>query len=1216
MQYFSKLLPTISWPTRVALLLLLVLGLPFLAAGQEATVVGTVTDPTGGVVPNVTITITNVQTNAIRTLTTNDAGQYVASNLPIGKYDVKAEAAGFKLETQTGVMLNVNDRIRVDFQMKVGAKTETVSVEANALAVQSDSSEVSSLVNGTQITELATNGRTIYSYVTLTPGASNLNGDTQIPVPVGGASGNISFNGNRNGHNLYLLDGGENSDRGGAGSSSVMPSIDAIAETQTLTSNYSADYGLSSGGTISSAIKSGTQTIHASAWEFFRNDALDARNFFNPPPAKVGELRYNIFGFNVGGPVTFGKLYNPDKKKTFFFFNMEWRKFINGNVINQQVPVHDQVPGHDAYAGDFTGAVPADFKVDKSVDASTPAIPFSGLHAPCKNQLTSTQQAMFTIAGQAFSQPTASGSCAVNTKATVANNPTFVPFNGNTLPFLNAFAQTLLSDPSLKNKYGLGIFPLPNNGNRFTLPAPVPTDVREEIVRIDHNFTDKFSVYGHFVDESVNQNLATSMWSGDNVPTVGNTFGNPSYAGVFHATYSISPTLVNEASFNYNGNRIHIHPTGTFTAPAGSYSRFFNVSGQNSDNRIPSINLSQATGSQYTVNWMPWDNLADSYQLRDDVSWTKGRHQFKMGGSWLLYKKVQDWFKNTQGNFTFDGSFTGNDFADYLLGYGQNYTEDAFKSAGHWNNVSWALYFQDNWRVNNKLTLNLGLRWDGIPHTYEANNQMANFYPNLSQLSDAAVLTSNGNTVCNGPFDPATGANPGCTAASPGLGPSPNIPGQQFYVNGIGVCGVNGVPKGCVSDSWLNFQPRLGFAYDLKGNGKTVIRGGYGIMNERVQGNDVYNNAGTVPLAASINFNSVILGSPNTSVAPLTGSTGDTIPFGTPVNNVTGLDKPNYASPRSTQFSLGVQQSIGRSVLSVAYVGTRNRHQSYNTEINLPDQSLLAAYVNGTNTAPYNAVVPYIGYHGIRMSRNESNGEYNGLQMSMRGSWFSNDLQYQFGYTYSHAYDSNTNGSSAGDLGTISNPYAGWSYDYGPSTYDRRNIFFANFVYDIPFMKHSDNKLAKTFIGGWEISGIITATSGAPINIVYNGHSVASVVPNTTNRPDQTGSGHDPHTIAEWFDTSIYAAPAAGAWGNAHPYSVYGPGRDNWNLSLFKNFVFSETRGSNLQFRAEFFNVWNHTQLWADSTGGISNNAAAGDFGKITRAYDPRTIQLALKLYF
>jgi hypothetical protein len=1138
----------------VVVLALLLLGVTFLASAQEGTIVGTVTDPSGAAVPNVTITITQVETGHERTFTTNDAGQYAAPSLPIGNYDLRATSTGFKVEVTKGIVLNVSDRIRVDFQMKLGTASETVSVEANAVAVQADSGEQSSLVSGQQISQLATNGRAIYQYIQLTTGASSLMTDSQLPVPVGSNS-NLSFNGSRQGHNLYLLDGGENSDRGGAGSSSVMPSIDALSETQTLTSNYSADYGLSSGGTISSAIKSGTTTFHASAWEFFRNDALDARNFFNPAPQPIGELRYNIFGFNVGGPVTFGKFYNPERTKTFFFYNMEWRKIIQGGS-----PINQTVPNPSTYGGDF-GATTVNVPAAATV---SPAV----LARNCP--------------GDALPAGIVQGS----------------PFPGNTIPtcMLDPNAQALLT---AGGKYG-GIFPAPTSGNQFIQPVSLPTDVREEIVRIDHNVSSKFTVFGHFVAEQISQNFATSMWSGDNVPSVGNTFGNPSYAGVVHTAYTISPTLVNEASFNYNGNRIAITPFGLVTAPSSfTFNRFF--TGPNVDSRIPSINLNGKTGSQYTVNWQPWNNVADSYQLRDDVSWTRGRHQLKMGGGWLLYKKVQDWFKTTQGQFNFNGTFTGVDFADYLLGLGQQYTEDAIKSSGHWNNVSWALYVQDSYRVNNRLTLNLGLRWDGIPHTYEANQQMANFYPNLFNPANAAVLSANGNTI---------------SPASPGLGPSSNpiLAGQLFYLNGLSICGLNGTPNGCVNGSWLNFQPRLGFAYDLTGSGRTILRGGYGIMNERIQGNDVYNNAGTPPLSASISFNNVLLSNPKTTVL------GTPIPQSIPVNNVTVMNQNDYRAPRSTQFSLGIQQSIGRSVLSVSYVGSQNRHQNYVTETNLPNQSLLSPYVNKVSgIAPYNSILPYLGFKSINMAQNEANSDYNSLQVAMRGSVLTNDLTYQIGYTYSHANDSfTTNGSvSAGDLSNVSNPYLGWKYDFGPGSFDRRNIFFTNFVYQIPLLKNSQNRLLKTTLGGWEISGIVTASSGAPLNIGLNGQNVASIVPNTANRPNQNGSGSDPHTVNEWFDTSIYSAPAAGLWGNTTHNSVRGPGRQNWNLSFFKNFVFNETRGSNLQFRAEFFNIWNHTQFQGDQlNGGISRNFGASNFGAVTSAYDPRIIQLALKLNF
>src|SRR5262249_3129158 len=230
------------------------------------------------------------------------------------------------------------------------------------------------------------------------------------------------------------------------------------------------------------------------------------------------------------------------------------------------------------------------------------------------------------------------------------------------------------------------------------------------------------------------------------------------------------------------------------------------------------------------------------------------------------------------------------------------------------------------------------------------------------------------------------------------------------------------------------------------------------------------------------------------------------------------------------------------------------------------------------------------------------------------------DLQYQVGYTYSHTNDAGSQNNSALDLGNLSNPYAGWRYDFGPSPYDIHHVFFTNFVYDIPLLKNSDSKGLKMAFGGWEISGIVAAQSGAPLNIGLNGSSVASIVPNSSNRPDQSGSGHDPHTVNQWFDTSIYTAPAPGTGGNTPRSSVRGPGRDNWNLSLFKNFWFNQERGSNLQFRAEFFNVWNHTQWNGDQIlnggQGISTNLGSSNFGQVLHAYDPRTIQLALKLSF
>jgi hypothetical protein len=1147
------------------LLVVLILASSASLAAQEATIVGTVTDQTGGLVPKATVTIANTQTGAIRTSVTNNAGQYVAFGLPTGTYDVKAECQGFDIKKSPGVVLNADDRVRVDFKMKIGTRIEPVLVESNPIGVQADSGEQSSLISGTQMSELSTNGRSIYTYIILSPGASSLMPSFQPPTSAG-ANSSVSFNGNRQGHNLYLLDGGENYDRGGGGNSIIMPSVDAIAEMQTLTSNYGAEYGLSSGGTISSVLKSGTKTFHFSLWEFLRNDALDARNYFDFVGTPVAELRYNLFGFNVGGPLTLGNLYKPNRSKTFFFYNMEWRRLIQGQTLNQTVPPTAY------YHGDF----------------STSGYGLAQLHAPTVCQVSPLIQTQFATAHQALS------GCSNG-----APDPTLeVPFTNSSIApgLLNPNAQALLT---AGGKYG-GIFPAPNTGDSFIGGNNLPTNVQEEIVRIDHDVSEKFTVYGHLVAEQISQTYGTTLFSPDNVPSIGTSFGNPAYAAVLHTVDVISPTLVNEIAFNYNGNRVALVPLGLVTAPSDfTFHRYFD--GPNNNGRIPSILLRGATGARYSSGVTPWKNSANGYQIRDDVSWTRGRHQFRFGGSGMLFQKVQDWFQTTQGGFIFTGLYTGNDFADYLLGYATAYNEAAFQATGQWNSSSFASYFQDNWRATNRLTLNLGLRWDGIPHTYEAKRQMSNFYPNLYQLSDTANLGSDYQTILP-------------TSLGLGTGSNPILAGTPLYLNGVGICGRQGLPAGCVNGAWLNFGPRVGFAYGLTGNGHSVLRGGYGIMYERVQGNDVYSMAANSPFSAGVSFLNVSLTNPSTSLL-----TAATVPASIPVTSLVGMEQNDYAAPRSSQFSLGVQQAVGKTVLSLMYVGTQNRHQNFSAETNLPPQSLLPGFTTNVAMAQtYNATVPYVGYNSVLMARNEGNGAYNSLQLSFRGTTLKNDLAFQFGYTYSHTndfFDGIT--ASDGDLYVVSNPYRGWKYDFGPSAFDIRSNLFSDLVYRIPLLRNSGNRTMRTILGGWEVSGIVTVLSGAPLNIGLAGQNVASIVPNTANHPNINGRMANPHTVKEWFDTSVFSVPAPGTWGNEPHNGVRGPGRDNWNLSVFKNFVFNQERGTNLQFRAEFFNVWNHPQWVGDTlNGGTSTNYGASNFGAITSAYDPRTIQLALKFSF
>ena len=1135
------------------------------AIAQDATLVGTVTDPSGAAVSNAAITITNIDTGVSRTLSTSSDGQYVAPGLLNGHYSVKVAVSGFKAAEQSGITLQVGDRSRVDFKLQVGSAQEQVTVEANAIAVQADSGEVSNVITGRQISDLAVNGTSLFQLAALAPGASS-DITNYKDVPVGGDT-SVSFNGQRTAHNVFMIDGGENYDRGCGGCVTTAPSSEAMAEFRQLTSNYGADYGLSSAGTVTMVIKSGTSKFHGSAWENNRNDAFDARNYFFPAPNKKQELRMNIFGFNIGGPII--------KNRTFFFYNMEWRKYIDGGATNQTVP------DPSTYGGDFS-SVTAPIMVPDATRVA-PSVLFAN--------------------------------CPGGAPAGITQG---APFPGNVIP-------SCMINPNATALLGTGFLPTPNGAfdpttgaTPFVGGANSATNLKEEMVRIDHHFSDKFSVFGHFIAEQISQGYNTSQWSGDNLPTVGDTFNNPAYSYTIHATHSISPSVLNEIAFNYNGNRINITPyaaTGmkslslpTCSAPC-NFTRFF--TGPNPMDRIPNITLDKQSNANFQISSWPWVNRADGYQIRDDVSWTKGAHQIKIGGSWALYKKLQQLFGTTQGAFTFEGnnqSYTGNSFADFLLGTASSYSELAIQDKRTWPNVSWGLYVQDNWRVNNRLTLNLGLRWDGIPHAYEVNNHMGNFYANLYDPTQAATIDAQGNVCSTGDPDPACGGVQSPGVSTPSSGPLSGIP---LYLNGIGVAGQNGVPKGLVNNHWATFGPRLGFAYDLTGSGKTIVRGGFGIMYERIQGNDMYNAGPNIPFSLNASVSGVTMQNPGILLDSGAAPTFQTIK---PADlNPGGLAINNYKPPTSTQYSAGIQHSFGlKTVLSASYVGNVNRHLNDYQNINLP--SLAELPLVAANTIQYSAAttLPYKGFRTLSMAQNEANSHYNSLQVDLN-SQFTKDLQLRAYYTLSRSIDPSTGGSGQ-DLNAVTDPYLGWRYDLGPSIFDRTHNFSANFIYSIPVLRNSPNRFLKSALGGWQVSGIITIESGLPINVSGGSNNTVG----GGNRPNLNGSikyvhsvvpTTDPYRVIQYYDTSVFSDPGAGNWGNLGHNALRGPGRDNWNLSLFKTFAFTENSG--LQLRLETFNTFNHTQFQNSD-----NSLGDGRFGQFTSAYPARIIQLGGKIFF
>ncbi len=1104
------------------------------ALAQTATILGTVADPTGSIVPAANVTITNTATGVKRIIQTNSAGNYTAPELPIGTYSMRAEAAGFKAYERTGIKLDSNDTVRIDASLEVGQVSESVTIAADVVKVESDSSEVSDLVSGTEIQNLAINGRHMAALAILSPGASSDLPDFNLPISVG-ASTNISFNGQRPEHNVWMIDGGENYDRGCGGCVTMMPSVDAIDEFKTMTSNAPGDFGIGSAGTINMAIKSGTHDFHGAVYEFFRNNALDANNFFaNMNGSPIPELRYNIYGWNIGGPLFIPKVYNTSRKKTFFFWNQEWRKFVTASQIT----------------------APAVPQAQRNGDFSSFGTPIT-----VPNTNDPAQIAKFEALGLTPGQQ----------------------FPGNKIP-------SSLIDPNAALFFASGAMPLPNAANNFWSGSKgAPTDVPETILRFDHYFNEKLSLMAHYIHDNTDQVTNTSLWSGDTYPTIQTNFKNPSWSGVVHLTYTISPTLLNEAAFNFNGNWINLSPVGIYQKPAGwSVNQLFN---NNLDNRMPTISLGGTYGVNYDPASWPWRNAARDEQVRDDVSWTKGSHNLHFGGQYMRYGKNQDIFGDTQGNYTFNGSFTGNAVADFLMGYAANYNILDLEDRTHTRTNTLSFYGTDNWRANSRLTLNLGFRWEIVPHAYDVQNRLANFYPNLYNSANAAQFNADGSL----------------NTAGPGFTTVAGVPlaGIPFYLNGLVVAGKDGTPRGMVQNQFGSIGPRVGFAYDLTGKGTTVIRGGFGMFYERIQGNDVYNMGPNPPFGYSPGLTNVFFSTPNVSVTNGLAASAPNYPA-----NITALAYTDYRLPVSAQWNFGIQHEVTRgAVVSVAYVGNADYHQRDQREIN--DVPLTDPNRGGIGGIPgdghYNANLdrPFLGYGNIVLGENAGNTHYESLQVNFRVE-NQHGLTFQAAYTWSHSLGIAPGGG--GDFNTLSDPYNRY-YDYGPTGLDRRQLLVLNYIYDLPIFRNNKG-LAGTLLGGWEVAGITLIESGLALNptlsLPYDNLGLGG---NSTDRPDQVGTLSYPGTAAQFFSTSAFAAPSALAFGNAQEGAIRGPGRVNFNLSMFKIFRFKER--ANLKFGAEFYNAFNHTQFHD-----LNTSFGASQFGQVTDTYDPRTIELSLKLSF
>ena len=1135
----------------------------FMASAQEnAELTGTVKDPSGAVVPNARVTLTNASTAEVRAGTTNAAGLYDFPALHNGVYNMKVVSTGFEAYEKTGIVMDVAATVREDVVLALGASTTTVTVQANALHLQTETSEVSNLITGEQLTELGTNGRSMFSLATLGTGVS-----TNMPsfngVSAQGANENISFNGMRPGHNNWLLDGGEVYDRGSGGRPDVMPSPDVLAEFQTLDSNYQPDYGIASGGTMTMVLKSGTRSLHGGAWEFNRNDAFDAASYFSklnhqPTP----ELRLNIFGGDIGGPVVIPGIYPRSRSRTFFFYSEEWRRYIQG----ANPSAANTIPGYD--------------------------IPTAGAALAYK-----------VPAG--FTESPASGACNANQAApcvpNLPNNAALTALEaqdglvpGNSFPSTGIPANMI--DPNAVLFMQSGAIPVSNSTSASGAPQYVasprqPTYVREDVVRIDHDITDKLHLMGHFIHDEMSQTYYPDMWSNDTYPTTGDVFGNPTWGSVIKLTQTISPTLLNETSLNVNGNSINITPVGIYAQPSGWTQTGYFPAANNLLNRMPSVDLGAPLGTNWTINYWPWRNAFLSWQPRDDVSWTRGKHSLKFGFAYMKVDKNQQQQADTQGDYGFGTDFSGDSYVNFLLGMADNFKQLQVIDMFHWINNTWSFYGMDNWHATQRLTLNLGLRYDGLPHVYEKFNQTANFVPSLFSTANEQKP------------DPTTGTlNP----SGPGFSNPTNAP-VPFYLNGIGRPGVNGFPRGLVKNDYFTLEPRLGFAYDLHGTGKTVLRGGVGIFYERVQGNDIYGTDTNPPYAYQPQANSINFTNPHTSVLNGSVATNPVLPAGM------GTLGYYYPNPGTAQYSLGVQQQVQPGIVAlVQYVGSGGWNQDDQRAINtLPLSDITDRQAVATTGANANLYRQFPGYGGITEDDNATNTTYNSLQAALRME-NKHGVTAQFSYTYAHEID-----VQGDDLSAVSDPF-NLRYDRASGTYDRRHNFEANYVYRIPFFLHADSMAERSLLGGWTFSGVSTFETGLPQNVTWNGADTLGLGGGTTNRPDLVAKVSGPKTQKEWFNTAAFVAPTApwagggnNGFGTAGRNAVRGPGLANWNMSLFKSFAFTESGATRIELRVESYNTFNHTEF-----SGLDLGKTDGNFGQVTSANDPRTLQFGGKFLF
>lgn len=1067
---------------------LLPLGLFSVAVlGQTPTgqIVGIVTDPTGAAVVGAQIGLLNERTGENRICCQTDAeGGFLARALPVGRYTVTVEQPGFQKSVRSGLTVVSLSNVRVDIQLAIGDSKQTIEVTGDASLVETRSPTLANLIDGNRIIDLPLNGRNILNLAQTVPGVDRIS----LQNEGGFEQQKLNFNGLRSYSTNVQLDGTPMF-YAHRGSTVILPPPDAIAEVQVVTSGVTAEYGRGA-AVVSSVTKSGTNQFHGSAYEFFRNDKLDARNFFAPVRPK---LRFNQFGGTLGGPIK--------KDKLFFFGSFQGFRTQREVLISSAFP-----PTQAERRGDLSRSAPV---------------------------------------------------------------PPLDPLSGQ--PFPNAQIPTSRLDPVAQRL--LERIPLPNQPTGVLAAVePIPVTVNNTLVRLDYNISnsDRLAARYYLNPVRTRNPFPVSGGNPNNVPGYSPApFRDDSTAITLTHTRTWSPSLVSTTRaslmrFVYyaeNSVRIPMEELGA--------RNFVNAGGPP---RLPKLDVigrfiaSPAADSQ---------RVGYVHDLAQDWSLIRGRHEIKWGGGFQRHQYYSLGNSSSSGIFGFTGDITRNGntlnaMADFLLGTFSSVNQNAvaISNGSYWNP---GFYLQDNFRWSRRLTINLGLRWEIYTPWWERDNKRATFIPGARSTVFPTAL--------------------------PGL----------IYQND---------PQYNYRGDYVNLGPRVGFAYDLTGKGRTTMRGGYAVSFDYLHAEHAININQPFTFGSSLQavgtLSNVYQRAPNPFPYIVDPNNARFITPGS-AGNVFQNVRPMY----NQNVSLTLQHQLGNDwLLQAGYVGNFSRKNQALNWMNL------APYIPGNNaqgqpiSTPLNVnqrrpLWPTFG--SITGISSDSNASYNGLQTMVRKR-MSNGLTMTGTYVWSKAIDECT---SEFQVCFIFNPNDR-RYNRGRGDNDRRHSANITYVYELPFFRNSNNSFARQVLGGWQIAGMNTFQTGTPFRSWFFGLGVDTVMTGATlNRPDVTGNWRLPSDrpkaakVARWFNPDAFGLPAPGNFGNTGKGVISIPGLIQWDVSVQKRFKLRE--GWNLEYRAEFFNVLNRANF-GEPQGTWSARAV---FGRITStATDNRNTQMVLRLEF